>query len=151
MLNFGKNQARGRLEIRGQRHSTHNTSILYNSCVSACHVRYFCRPACEIMHAMVVASTHTLFIVYLSTDRLGMCTMFYVLVVLLLLLSLFLCLSLCVCLCSRVPHTTISKLHSTNVCRNWAFIPYFPSGTYYFSICDHGPDSLHTPLYATKQ
>ena len=24
-----------------------------------------------------------------------------------------------------------------------AFIPYFPSGTYYFSICDHGPDSLH--------
>ena len=25
-----------------------------------------------------------------------------------------------------------------------AFIPYFPSGTYYFSICDHGPYSLHT-------
>ena len=24
-----------------------------------------------------------------------------------------------------------------------AFIPYFPSGKYYFSICDHGPDSLH--------
>ena len=24
-----------------------------------------------------------------------------------------------------------------------AFIPYFPSGTYYVSICDHGPDSLH--------
>ena len=24
-----------------------------------------------------------------------------------------------------------------------AFIPYFPSGTYYFSICDHGADSLH--------
>ena len=24
-----------------------------------------------------------------------------------------------------------------------AFIPYFPSGTYYFSICDHGPDPLH--------
>ena len=24
-----------------------------------------------------------------------------------------------------------------------AFIPYFPSGTYYSSICDHGPDSLH--------
>ena len=24
-----------------------------------------------------------------------------------------------------------------------AFIPYIPSGTYYFSICDHGPDSLH--------
>ena len=27
-----------------------------------------------------------------------------------------------------------------------AFIPYFPSGTYYFSICDHGPDSLHAVL-----
>ena len=24
-----------------------------------------------------------------------------------------------------------------------AFIAYFPSGKYYFSICDHGPDSLH--------
>ena len=24
-----------------------------------------------------------------------------------------------------------------------AFIPYFASGKYYFSICDHGPDSLH--------
>ena len=27
-----------------------------------------------------------------------------------------------------------------------AFIPYFPSGTFYFSICDHGPDSLHAVL-----
>ena len=27
-----------------------------------------------------------------------------------------------------------------------AFIPYFPSGTYYFSICDHGPDSLHAVI-----
>ena len=27
-----------------------------------------------------------------------------------------------------------------------ASIPYFPSGTYYFSICDHGPDSLHAVL-----
>ena len=26
------------------------------------------------------------------------------------------------------------------------FIPYFPSGTYYFSVCDHGPDSLHAVL-----
>ena len=27
-----------------------------------------------------------------------------------------------------------------------ALIPYFPSGTYYFSICDHGPDSLHAVI-----
>ena len=27
-----------------------------------------------------------------------------------------------------------------------AFILYFPSGTYYFSICDHGPDSLHAVI-----
>ena len=27
-----------------------------------------------------------------------------------------------------------------------AFIPYFPSGTHYFSICDHGPDSLHAVI-----
>ena len=27
-----------------------------------------------------------------------------------------------------------------------AFIPYFPSGAYYFSICDHGPDSLHAVI-----
>ena len=27
-----------------------------------------------------------------------------------------------------------------------AFIPYFPSGTYYFSICDHGLDSLHAVI-----
>ena len=26
------------------------------------------------------------------------------------------------------------------------FIPYFHSGTYYFSICDHGPDSLHAVI-----
>ncbi|CAN0311218.1 unnamed protein product [Ascophyllum nodosum] len=28
-----------------------------------------------------------------------------------------------------------------------AFIPYYPSGTYYFSICDHGPDSLHAVIF----
>ena len=27
-----------------------------------------------------------------------------------------------------------------------ALIPYFPTGTYYFSICDHGPDSLHAVI-----
>ena len=27
-----------------------------------------------------------------------------------------------------------------------AFIPYFHSGTYFFSICDHGPDSLHAVI-----
>ena len=27
-----------------------------------------------------------------------------------------------------------------------AFIPNFPSGKYYFSICDHGPDSLHAVI-----
>ena len=27
-----------------------------------------------------------------------------------------------------------------------AFIPYFPSGTYYFSLCDYGPDSLHAVI-----
>ena len=28
-----------------------------------------------------------------------------------------------------------------------AFIPYFPSGTYYFSICDHGPDSWPAVIF----
>ena len=27
-----------------------------------------------------------------------------------------------------------------------AFIPYFPSGKYYFSVCDHGSDSLHAGI-----
>ena len=27
-----------------------------------------------------------------------------------------------------------------------AFIAYFPSGKYYFSICDYGPDSLHAVI-----
>ena len=66
-------------------------------------------------------------------------------------LPLFLSLSLSVCICSRVPHNDIAiYLPSLLFFRSYnevfvqtAFIPYFPSGKYYFSICDHGPDSLH--------
>ena len=32
------------------------------------------------------------------------------------------------------------------VCVQTAFIAYFPSGMYYFSISDHGPDSLHAVI-----
>ena len=34
----------------------------------------------------------------------------------------------------------------TEVFVQTAFIAYFPSGKSYFSICDHGPDSLHAVI-----
>ena len=74
-------------------------------------------------------------------------------VVLLLLLSLFLSLSLSLCLCSGVPHTTISPFlyvpfyffAATTKClykRHLFPASLLASTRYYFSICDHGPDSL---------
>ena len=74
---------------------------------------------------------------------------YYVPVVLLLLLPLFLSLYLSLSLFKGTSHNNIAiapptLLRSYNeVFVQTAFIPYFPSGTYYFSICDHGPDSLH--------
>ena len=74
------------------------------------------------MHAMVVASTHTLYIVYLSTDRLRV---YYVLVVLLLLLPLFLSLSLSLSLFKRTSHNNIEATFN-EVLLQTVFIPYFP-------------------------
>ena len=89
-----------------------------------------------------------------SGYRLRMCTTRYVLVVLLLLLlPLFLYLSLSLCLCSGVPPTTISPLlylpfyffAATTKClyKRHLFPTSLLASTYCFSICDHGPDSLH--------
>ena len=82
---------------------------------------------------------------------------YYVPVVLLLLLPIFLSLSLSLCLRSGVPHTTISPFlylpfyffAATTKClykRHLLPTRYFPSGKYYFSICDYGPDSLHAVI-----
>ena len=83
------------------------------------------------------------------------CHVYYVPVVLLLLLPLFLSLlSLCVSLFKGTSHNNIAtSLPALFVFRSYnevfvqtAFVPYFPSGTYYFSICDHGPDSSHAVI-----
>ena len=59
------------------------------------------------------------------------------------------------CLCSRVCLTQQYRHFSTypfifrsynEVFVQTALIPYSPSGTYFFSIYDHGPDSLHVVL-----
>ena len=85
--------------------------------------------------------------------RLRMCTK-YVPVVLLLLLPLFLSLYLSLSLFKGTSYNNIAiSLPTLLFFRSYnevfvqtAFIPYFPSGTYYFSICDHGPDSLHAVI-----
>ena len=75
------------------------------------------------MHAMVVASTHTHYIVYLSTDRLRV---YYVPVALLLLmLPLFLSLSLSLSLFKRTLHNNIESTFN-EVLLQTVFIPYFP-------------------------
>ena len=79
---------------------------------------------------------------------------YYVPVVLLLLLPLFLSLYLSLSLFKGTSHNNIAISLPTllffrsfnEVFVQTAFIPYFPSGTYYFSICDHGPDSLYAVL-----
>ena len=90
-----------------------------------------------------------------------MCTS-YVPVVLLLLLPIFLSLSLSVCvfvqgyLTQQYRHNNIAISVPTvlffrsynEVFVQTAFIAYFPSGKYYFSICDHGPDSLHAVIWS---
>ena len=110
MLNFGKNQARGRLEIRGPRHSTHDTSILYNLCVAVCHVRYCCRNnACDgcslhthTLHRLPPVSPDQIlrrneerkilrFPVQLTTSRTGNVTR---------LIHTLLCVHTCTCLCA---------------------------------------------------
>ena len=84
---------------------------------------------------------------YLSTDtwyRLRMCTMY----------PIFLFLSLSLSLFRGTSHNNIAISAPTllffrsynEVCVRTAFIAYFPSGKYYFSICDHGPDSLHAVM-----
>ena len=68
--------------------------------------------------------------------------------------SLSLPLSLCVSLFKGTSHNnivislpTLLFFRSYNeVFVQTAFIPYSPSGMYYFSICDHGPDSLHAVI-----
>ena len=69
--------------------------------------------------------------------------------------SLSLPLSLSPSLFLPLSHTTISPFlylpfvffRSYNeVFVQTAFIPYFPYVTYYFSICDHGPDALHAVI-----
>ena len=82
--------------------------------------------------------------------------MYYVpVVLLLLLLPLFLSLSLSVSLLKGTSHNNIAiSLPTLLFVRSYnevfvqtAFIPYFfYSGTYYFSIYDHGPDSLHAVI-----
>ena len=75
-------------------------------------------------------------------------------VLLLLLLPLFLSLYLSLSLFKGTSHDNIAiSLPTLLFFRSYnevfvqtAFIPYFPSGTYYFSICDHGPDSLHAVI-----
>ena len=127
--------------------------ILYNysCCVAVCHVQYCCRPSCEIMQAMAVASTHTYCIVYLSTEIdfvCVLCTSGSTAAV----ASLSLPLSMCVYLFKGTSHKNIAIYFSTcpyiflQVFVQTTFIPYFHSGTYCFSICDHGPDSLHAVI-----
>ena len=78
---------------------------------------------------------------------------YYVPVVLLLLLPLFLSLYLSVFVQGYVTQqyrhfsTTLLFFRSYNeVVVQTELIPYFPSGTYYFLICDHGPDSWHAVI-----
>ena len=64
--------------------------------------------------------------------------------------SLSLPLSLSVFVQGYTSHNNITFLFLPFIFRSYnevfvqtAFIPYFPSGTYYVSIYDHGPDPLH--------
>ena len=52
---------------------------------------------------------------------------------------------LCVSLFKGTSHNNIEATFN-EVFVQTAFIPYFPSGTCYFSICDHGPNSLHAVI-----
>ena len=67
--------------------------------------------------------------------------------------SLSLPLSVCMSLFRGTSHNIAISLPTFLFFRSYsevfvqtAFIPCFPSGTYYFSICDHGPDSLHAVI-----
>ena len=91
---------------------------------------------------------------YLNTDIDFVCVLVHTPVVLLLLLPLFLSLYLSPSFFKGTSHNNIAISVPTllffrsydEVFVQRAFIPYFHSGTYYFSICDHGPDSLHAVI-----